>query len=321
MSTTSRLFDGHWMQLALVFIGGYIGSGAPLLPVRLRPGPTTSGQGALAQDHGSTGPSSAALVHASSSNCVWTKVPSPNTGSPNNCLFGVAAIDSNDVWAVGAHGILGIDARQLIQHWDGFEWKLATTPLLATSSELLATSAVAADDVWAVGGYNSGGQALIEHWNGTNWTVVSHPNPGGFNRFYGVAAISSQNVWAVGQVDDGGLSGTLVEHWDGASWSVVPSPNIPNQHNKLNAVTAVPGSPNELWAVGQAGPTALILHWDGTQWNIVPSPSAGPVPILTGVVAVSSDDVWAVGWTSAGSGPITLTEHWDGSSWSRWVSR
>jgi hypothetical protein len=246
----------------------------------------------------------------------WNVIPSPNTGSPNNYLFGVAAVASNDVWAVGAYGVLGITAKQVIEHWDGTRWRRAASPSLAAPNELLAVSAVAANDIWAVGGYNSGGQALTQHWNGSTWSVVPNPNPGTFNRFFGVAAISSSDVWAVGQFGNGGLNQTLVEHWNGASWQVVPSPNIPNQHNKLNAVTAVPGSPNELWAVGEAGPSALILHWDGTQWSIVPSPNAGTVPHLTSVVAISANDVWAVGWTGGNAGPVTLTEHWNGSTWS-----
>jgi hypothetical protein len=245
----------------------------------------------------------------------WNVVPSPNTGSPNNSFFGVAAIASNNVWAVGAYGILGISAQQLIEHWDGMSWSIAASPTLATPNELLAITAVAANDVWAVGGYDSGGQALIQHWNGSAWDVVPNPNPGTFNRFLGVAAISSNDVWAVGITSNGGLNQTLIEHWDGTSWQVIPSPNIPNQHNQLNAVTAVPGSPNELWAVGEAGPSALILHWDGSQWSIVPSPNAGIVPKLTSVVAISANDVWAVGWTGSNSGPVTLTEHWNGSTW------
>jgi hypothetical protein len=245
----------------------------------------------------------------------WNVVPSPNTGSPNNSFFGVAAIASNNVWAVGAYGILGISAQQLIEHWDGTSWSIAASPTLATPNELLAITAVAANDVWAVGGYDSGGQALIQHWNGSAWDVVPNPNPGTFNRFLGVAAISSNDVWAVGITSNGGLNQTLIEHWDGTSWQVIPSPNIPNQHNQLNAVTAVPGSPNELWAVGEAGPSALILHWDGSQWSIVPSPNAGIVPKLTSVVAISANDVWAVGWTGSNSGPVTLTEHWNGSTW------
>jgi hypothetical protein len=246
----------------------------------------------------------------------WSVVPSPNTGSPNNYLFGVAAIASNDVWAVGAYGVLGTTAKQVIEHWDGTRWKRAVSPSLAAPNELLAVSAVAANDVWAVGGYNSGGQALIQHWNGSTWSVVPNPNPGTFNRYFGVAAISSSDVWAVGQFGNGGLNQTLVEHWNGASWQVIPSPNVPNQHNKLNAVTAVPGSPNNLWAVGTAGSSALILHWSGTQWTIVPSPQVGINPTLTSVVAISANDVWAVGYTFSNSRQVTLTEHWNGSTWS-----
>jgi hypothetical protein len=246
----------------------------------------------------------------------WNVVPSPNTGSPNNYLFGVTAIASNDVWAVGAYGVLGISAQQLIEHWDGTRWRSVASPSLATPNELLAVSAVAANDVWAVGGYSSGGQALIQHWNGTSWNVVPNPNPGTFNRFFGVAAISSQNVWAVGQFGNGGLNQTLVEHWNGTSWSVIPSPNVANQHNKLNAVTGVPGAPNKLWAVGTAGTSALILHWNGTQWSIVPSPQVGINPTLTSVVAISGNDVWAVGYTFSDSRQVTLIEHWNGSTWS-----
>lgn len=245
----------------------------------------------------------------------WNVVPSPNTGSPNNYFYGVAAIASNDVWAVGGYGNLTTQAQQLIQHWDGQSWTLATTPTLPTTyNELLAISALFSNDVWAVG--SSGGETLIEHWDGASWQVVPNPNPGTFNRFFGVAAISSNDVWAVGATNNGGLSETLVEHWNGTSWQVISSPNIADQHNQLNAITVVPGTPNELWAVGDAGASALILHWNGTQWSIVPSPDAGIVPHLMSVVAISANDVWAVGWTGNESGPVTLTMHWDGSTWS-----
>src|SRR5215208_2412114 len=110
----------------------------------------------------------------------------------------------------------------------------------------------------------------------------------------------------------GGLIQTLVEHWDGSSWSIVPSPNVPDQHNLLRAVTAVPNS-SQLWAVGEAGASALILHWNGSQWTIVPSPNAGITPRLMSVTALSEDDVWAVGWTGGDTGPVTLIEHWNGS--------
>src|SRR5205823_4934960 len=115
--------------------------------------------------------------------------------------------------------------------------------------------------------------------------------------------------------DGNSVTQTLVEHWDGARWSIVPSPNLGTGYNQLNAVTAVPCSP-ELWAVGTAGSSTLILHWDGTQWSIISSPNPGTNPQLYSVAANSTCDVWAVGYTGGNSGPLTLTEHWNGSTWS-----
>ncbi len=248
---------------------------------------------------------------------VWNIVSSPNTGWPNNYLYGVAGVASNDVWAVGTEGPnLGTTDWQVIEHWNGANWSVASSPALTTPNELLAVTAIASNDVWAVGGYDSGGQALTEHWNGAAWAIVSNPNPGVANRFLGVAAASSNNVWAVGYTSNGGVSQTLVEHWDGTSWSVIPSPNLGTGYNQLNSVTAVPGSANELWAAGAAGSETLVEHWNGTQWSIVSSPNTGTNPQLDGVAANSTSDVWAVGFTGGSNGRLTLTEHWNGSAWS-----
>jgi hypothetical protein len=319
--TSTALTPNAWKYLPAIFslpTANYT-STPTIPPATATPSPTSTATGSSTPTPTptSTGIPSPTLTPGPGPGGVWNDIPSPNTGSPHNYLYGVAAIASNDVWAVGGYGNLTTYAQQLIQHWDGQNWTLAATPTLTTTfNELLAISAVSANDVWAVGGAN--GLGLIEHWDGTSWSVVPHPNPGIGNRFQGVAAVASDDVWAVGyQGGADGLSQTLVEHWDGTSWSVVPSPNVPNQHNSLTAVTAVPGSPDELWAVGRASPAVpFILHWNGSQWSIVPSPPAGSVPLLYGVVAIATNDVWAVGWTGGDSGPITLTLHWDGSSWS-----
>jgi hypothetical protein len=57
-------------------------------------------------------------------NGVWNVVSSPNTGSPHNELYGVAAIASNNVWAVGAYGVFGNAAQQIIEHWNGTSWSI-----------------------------------------------------------------------------------------------------------------------------------------------------------------------------------------------------
>ena len=47
-------------------------------------------------------------------------------------------------------------------------------------------------------------------------------------------------------------------------------------------------------------------------WSIVKSPSVGPTSTFNAVVAVSTKDVWAVGYST---GYNALIEHWNGTSW------
>ena len=52
------------------------------------------------------------------------------------------------------------------------------------------------------------------------------------------------------------------------------------------------------------------------KWLIVRSPNAEYSSTLSAVAALSSTDIWAVGFSSQSSGySQTLTEHWNGSSW------
>src|SRR5207249_3566210 len=105
-------------------------------------------------------------------------------------------------------------------------------------------------------------------------------------------------------------------------WNVVPSPNTSSPQNYLSAVAAV--APNDIWAVGRSSNSldaiqrTLVEHWDGTSWSIVPSPSpASANNALNAVVALSANNVWAVGYYNAdGYHGQTLVEHWDGSAWS-----
>src|SRR4030095_1568022 len=68
-------------------------------------------------------------------------------------------------------------------------------------NELHGVSALAENDVWAVGvSYNTErtlGSTLIEHWNGSRWSVVASPNPSSsVNKLNAVAAVSPNDVWA-----------------------------------------------------------------------------------------------------------------------------
>src|SRR5207302_1808527 len=147
--------------------------------------------------------------------------------------------------------------------------------------------------------------------------IVPSPNQGtSANWLYGVSAVSSNDVWAVGYYGNGNPYYTLTEHWNGSAWSIVPSPSPGQADNRLYGVAAV--SANDVWAVGWCSGCGaelthpVSLHWNGATWSEVPMPDRGGIyNELQGVVAVSANDVWAVGWNypNAGGG-YSLIEHY-----------
>jgi hypothetical protein len=267
---------------------------------------------------------------------AWSVVGAPDARArdgvqPWDILTSVAAISSDDVWAVGVT-----------------EW-----PLTYLAPDFLVA------------------QPLVEHWNGTYWTTVSVPTPEagppdwtltqgatepagapavGSSALLAVTAGSAQDVWLVGgYVVDMGATGhtpdpweTLTEHWNGVSWTIVPAPDatLPEPLSDGNAeaddlLTAASGAPGAgLWTVGGAMPGAALTLQLGlafgtssfTGWHLVPSvavtavadrvgyqttsPTAttfapGTSP-LAGVVTLSATDAWAVG---------AVILHWDGVAW------
>ena len=88
----------------------------------------------------------------------WKVVPSPNPiPDPNpggydvsNELWGIKAVASNDVWAVG-HTFTVTLEQTLALHWDGAQWTNVPTPHPSRYSRLRSVDASASNDVWAVG--------------------------------------------------------------------------------------------------------------------------------------------------------------------------
>ena len=109
----------------------------------------------------------------------------------------------------------------------------------------------------------------------------------------------------------------------GENWRIVNSPNMGSNNNFVSALAAI--STNDVWATGYFTipgthtDHGLIEHWDGSRWSLVPNPNPGTRSyFIKAVSAVSTNDVWAVGFSNDqnGNNPKTLTEHWDGSHWS-----
>jgi hypothetical protein len=254
---------------------------------------------------------------------AWSLVPSPNFNQGYNELYGVTAISTNDVWAVGYHNIANYGSEKTMAlHWNGSAWSIVPTRNIGQdANELFAVDGVASNDVWAVGfGHSSSNQVgvpLIQHWDGVRWSLSRTPNVGrGFSSLHGVVAVASNDVWAVGAHD----GATLVMHWNGTAWSVVPSPNGSRTDSELYAVSAT--GPSDVWAVGETSSNnrgdTLVEHWDGSVWTVVATTDGTkPFTSLNGVTALGPNDVWAVG---ADYDPLTVsyrtfTSHWDGSAW------
>jgi hypothetical protein len=249
----------------------------------------------------------------------WSIVPNPSPGSYINYLTGVAALSSDDVWAVGYYQ--SNDPYQtLAEHWDGGQWSVINTPQIPQAGDTLLrkVKAIATNDVWTVGvyyGMEGYARTLVEHWDGVQWSIVPTPilstRP---NALMDLAVIGPQDIWAVGYYnDDNDIQYTLIEHWDGVQWSVVPSSSAANP-----VLMGVGGSgPNDVWAVGMDFNGTLIEHWDGGQWSIVPAPNPGSQwDELLSVKAFSPTDAWAVGYYVGPNPPgHTFTVHWDGIAW------
>lgn len=268
---------------------------------------------------------------------AWSIMPSPNPGTfrPQNFITGLAAIAHDDVWGVGSYnadggGGTGLPTVQtLALHWSGSKWNVVPSPAILGGSSFSAVSALAANDVWAVGQQNYSPnpamKPLAAHWNGSAWAVTDAPFVGNrFNQLLGVSARAPGDVWAVGTWrNTSSTFHVLIQHWNGSAWSAVPAAD-PGNNDELLAVAAL--SANNVWAVGDRHDPAsdtqqpLIMHWNGSAWSTTPLTGFhGDFARLNAIRAVSSTDIWAAGAFATVSGDPTspLLMHWDGTSWTR----
>jgi hypothetical protein len=235
--------------------------------------------------------------------------------------------------------------KTLTEHWNGTRWSVIPSPNVGTNgSRLFAVAAASSTDVWAVGDYlGSNYQTLTEHWNGTSWSVIPSPNcsTGAYANFLsGVTAISQPPIWGGGTVvswSDAWVVGsclnpsvgdyvTLAEHWSPRtnSWVIQPSLNIGFSPGFLAASEL---APNDVWAVGSytdpsgSPDDTLTEHWNGSAWSIMSSPNVGTNEnFLDSVAAISTNNVWAVGYQNSCTNfptcpPQGLVEHWNGTTW------
>ena len=184
-------------------------------------------------------------------------------------------------------------------------WKKVAFP--GSNGYVNAAAASSPSNVWAAFRPAAGGPgSQVDRWNGKKWAVVKS-FPGSVTGF---SVLSPDDVWAFG----GASYGEGVFHFNGRSWAEVSS--------TLSGGSAT--SDQNVWAFSGT----QVAHYNGRKWTetnvagLFPPSTGGHVaPAVTGVLALSPNNVFAAGtgWGGAGGaggGPAVVL-HFNGHSWSR----
>ncbi|HKP53074.1 MAG TPA: hypothetical protein VJ183_10510 [Chloroflexia bacterium] len=228
---------------------------------------------------------------------VWQHVPITGLGNLG-ALDGLAAIASNNVWAVGAfHSPETRTEQSIILHWDGSGWTPAELPRISERDNVLsAISAYSPNDIWAVG--TDDNKPLMLHWDGSEWARTASPTFLSSARLSDVVALGPNGAWAVGS-----SQGPLIMRWNGTAWSKLDSPaGSGGFPGGLDSITAI--SPDDIWAVGNSNfithsgdnRKLLVVHWTCQVWITIAVPiDEGSASVGADVATTASDEVWIVG--------------------------
>jgi hypothetical protein len=210
------------------------------------------------------------------------------------------------VTAVGRSGGWAFNQGSVPTAWrlSGSTWTQVKFPG-QPNEVVVAAGATSATDVWAFTG--GGAQSRALRWNGHTWTVQRS-----FSRQIGGAVvIGPSDVWVFGQPYFPG-TGLGAWHYNGRTWSQVGSGHGLQGGSALGA--------NDIWAVDGAD----VAHWNGSTWSrtsvahLLPAKQLLNNPMLTGIFAVSRDNVYAIGNGDLQDegGPMVVL-HWNGRQWSK----
>lgn len=212
-------------------------------------------------------------------------------------------------WAVGRTLVDGFsDTRPLaLQRTDG-AWVATPTPI-RTNAVLYSVAVAAADEVWAVGADFTDprvSKPLVLRWNGRKWRVVRAPAvPSG--AFGDVVVGSDGSVWVAGWADVDGIEHAVVYRYARGRWRLLSS----GLEQSINGNALLVRSATDAWLALNPG----LAHFDGKTWTLVEEFPADGSQIVVGLVAASSNSLWAVGVQHTSSGERPLALRYDGSTW------
>lgn len=143
----------------------------------------------------------------------------------------------------------------------------------------------------------------------SGWHVVYRFAPGGYAG-YSEIAVSGAHAWAVGSGRSVAFDGLpAAAYYNNGKWSASP---LPRSRYGIGAIDTVSSDgPDDAWAAAPGG----VLHWHKGKWRFVRRWSFGdggpPGPLMTGITALSPDNVWLFSPTNYGIGAW----HLHGRTW------
>jgi hypothetical protein len=147
-----------------------------------------------------SGPDGALLAHWDGSEWSWHDIW-PLMNSEVSDIDAIAAIASDDVWAVGDETFEN-QTRAVILHFDGTSWSRIAAPEEPNLNVALRTVvARAADDVYAGGvAWVSGEapQAYLVHFDGHGWSAVADVEIAAGTQFFASAIADEDTLWMAG---------------------------------------------------------------------------------------------------------------------------
>jgi hypothetical protein len=173
-----------------------------------------------------------------------------------------------------------------------------------------------------------GGPALSA--NSCKWAKLAQPNPTPSAAIYGVGTYNASNVRAVIGVGQSAHRSAFAEEVDASqNVSVIPAQNAPGYTNALYAVAIGSQTLSDTWAFGSttqgsiSGTTQMLIERLGAKGFVIyhPKPAFNfTYSNLSSAVAISPNNIWAVGAFFDSGVWSTLVLHWNGTRWTQITS-
>ena len=183
----------------------------------------------------------------------WAVVPSADPGAGGNEFFGVHAVSSTSVYAVGAESGSSFPDKALIEHWNGSKWSVLSSPNDSTES-LIAYGVTGSDSALTIAGNRGSDTAPFTTFAASgaagSLSLATTPNATGENNLYALTTAADGSVYAAGWSVDPATGVYLSEilHGVNGQWTIDTTSNPGTGANGFAGIAGVPGG--GVWAVG-----------------------------------------------------------------------